>query len=894
MKLKHILLPIGLVWSSIAFSQGITISGKVTDSLQNPLDVANVVAVNKSTQTLDGFGITNPQGEFKINVKRNTEYTIKISYLGFKTKEIQIETKEKDVFFDVLLTPQPENLDEVELVYEIPITIQGDTIVYNTDSFVSGTEKKLADVLKKLPGIEVNDDGEIKVEGKAVTKVMVEGDDFFDGDSKLASKNISANALDKVEVLRNYNEVSQLSGLTNNQDNVALNIKLKEGKKKFWFGEITGGLGPDERYVAHPKLFYYSPEFSLNVLTDLNNVGEVPFSLRDYWNFTGGTRGNVRPNTGTSFNTNTSGLGLSTTQNNRANSIDSRFGAVNFSYKPSNSWRVSGYGIFSNANTLLETSATRTFITTNEIENTQTLVDQNTSLGLAKLTSNYKPSKNLQWDYEILLRSSAEEEEIGTLSVADITDTILEHQEQKPLTLTQNSNLYYTLNEKNIFALEVQYEYSDEDPFYNVVREERPFVGIVPVNTEQDDFNIGQRQFNRTNRLDARLDYFWVLGTKSNLNFTLGTIQSSQRFNSSIFQVLDSGDQNTFVDEDLGNTVRFNFSDYYLGLHYKLISGKFTFNPGFHVHDYRASNEQLGAQTVDTMFNIVPDVFINLQLKQSESLRFNYTVQREFSDINRFAGGYVFTDYNALYRGNRNLESALFHRAQLNFFSFSMFNQQSIFANLMYSKRIDAFKTNTGIVGINQVNTTINSNLEDETLSGTGDYQRTFGRIKVSGRSTLAYTNTFNIVNDVPQNSKSFTQDYAVSLGSSFQKAPNLELGYRYTVNRYNTGDIETTFFTDRPFAKLDMAFFNGFILLADYDYYFYRDRAQTIENKYGFLNASLSYQKPESKWEFSIHGTNLTNNQDLNQDTFNDLFFRTTEYAVQPRYILFKIKYDL
>ena len=894
MKLKHILLPIGLVWSSIAFSQGITISGKVTDSLQNPLDVANVVAVNKSTQTLDGFGITNPLGEFKINVKRNTEYTLKISYLGFKTKEIQIETKEKDVFFDVLLTPQPENLDEVELVYEIPITIQGDTIVYNTDSFVSGTEKKLADVLKKLPGIEVNDDGEIEVEGKAVTKVMVEGDDFFDGDSKLASKNIPANALDKVEVLRNYNEVSQLSGLTNNQDNVALNIKLKEGKKKFWFGEITGGLGPDERYVARPKLFYYSPEFSLNVLTDLNNVGEVPFSLRDYWNFTGGTRGNVRPNTGTSFNTNTSGLGLSTTQNNRANSIDSRFGAVNFSYKPSNSWRVSGYGIFSNANTLLETSATRTFITTNEIENTQTLVDQNTSLGLAKLTSNYKPSKDLQWDYEILLRSSAEEEEIGTLSVADITDTILEHQEQKPLTLTQNSNLYYTLNEKNIFALEVQYEYSDEDPFYNVVREERPFVGIVPVNTEQDDFNIGQRQFNRTNRLDARLDYFWVLGTKSNLNFTLGTIQSSQRFNSSIFQVLDSGDQNTFVDEDLGNTVRFNFSDYYLGLHYKLISGKFTFNPGFHVHDYRASNEQLGAQTVDTMFNIVPDVFINLQLKQSESLRFNYTVQREFSDINRFASGYVFTDYNALYRGNRNLESALFHRAQLNFFSFSMFNQQSIFANLMYSKRIDAFKTNTGIVGINQVNTTINSNLEDETLSGTGDYQRTFGRIKVSGRSTLAYTNTFNIVNDVPQNSKSFTQDYAVSLGSSFQKAPNLELGYRYTVNRYNTGDIETTFFTDRPFAKLDIAFFNGFILLADYDYYFYRDRAQTIENKYGFLNASLSYQKPESKWEFSIHGTNLTNNQDLNQDTFNDLFFRTTEYAVQPRYILFKIKYDL
>ena len=886
-------MPICLAWASIVFGQ-VRISGKVTDSLQNPLDVANVVAINKTTQALDGFGITTPQGEFKINVKKNTEYVIKVSYLGFKNQEIQLQTREEDIYLDITLFSQPENLDEVELVYEIPITIQGDTIVYNTDSFVSGTEKKLADVLKKLPGIEVNDDGEIEVEGKAVTKVMVEGDDFFDGDSKLASKNIPANALDKVEVLRNYSEVSQLSGLTNNQDNVALNIKLKEGKKKFWFGEITGGLGPDERYVAHPKLFYYSPEFSLNVLTDLNNVGEVPFSLRDYWNFTGGTRGNVRPNTGTSFTTGASGLGLSTVQNNRANSIESEFGAVNFSYKPSRSWRISGYGIFSNTNTLLETTAARTFISTNEVESTQTLADQSTSFGLAKLTSNYKPSNKLQWDYEVLMRRVDENEETNTLSVADVTDSIFENQNQNPLTVTQNSNLYYTLNDQNIFALEAQYDYSEEDPFYNVVRDEQPFPGILPTNITQSSFNIGQQQYTQTNRLDAKLDYFWVLGPKSNLNFTLGTIQSSQRFNSSIFQILDTGDQNTFEDDELGNEVKFNFSDYYLGLHYKLIFGKFTLNPGFHIHNYQAKNQQLGTEVEDTLFNMVPDVFVNLQLKQSESIRFSYTIQREFSDINRLASGFVFSNYNSLYRGNRDLESALFHRAQLNFFSFSMFNQQNIFANLSYSKRIDAFKTNTGIVGINQVNTSINSNLDDEILSGTGSYQRTFGRIKVSGRSIFSYSNTFNIVNDIPQNSESFTQDYSASLGSSFTKAPNLELGYRYTVNNYNTGGTETTFFTDRPFAKLDFAFLKGFILLADYDYYFYRDRNQTIENKYGFLNASLSYQKPDSKWEFSVNATNLTNNQDLNQDTFNDLFFRTSQYAVQPRYILFKVKYDL
>ena len=124
------------------------------------------------------------------------------------------------------MNPQSELLDKVELVYEMPVTVRGDTIVYNADSFTNGDERKLGDVMKKLPGVEVNEEGEIEVEGKTVSKVMVEGKDFFDGDSKLATKNIPADAVDKVEVLRNYNEVDQMRGLGNDQDNIAINIKL--------------------------------------------------------------------------------------------------------------------------------------------------------------------------------------------------------------------------------------------------------------------------------------------------------------------------------------------------------------------------------------------------------------------------------------------------------------------------------------------------------------------------------------------------------------------------------------------------------------------------------------------------------------------------------------------
>ena len=875
-------------------AQSITLSGKVTDSLQKPLDVANVVAVNQTDQSLEAFGITNPQGEYKLNLKVNTSYRIKISFLGFAPKDIPVTTKEQDITLNVVLLEATQDLDEVEVTYEIPITISGDTIVYNTDSFVSGTEKKLADVLEKLPGVEVNDDGEIEVEGKKVSKVMVEGEDFFDGDSKLASKNIPANALDKVEVLRNYSEVSQLSGVTNNQDNIALNIKLKEGKKKFWFGELTAGAGPDERYVVHPKLFYYSPKYSVSILTDMNNIGELPFTTRDYWNFSGGFRGGTQQNTGTNFTTSSGGLGLSLLQNNRAKEITARFGAVNFSYKPSESWRLSGFGIYSYSSTLLETLATRQFISSGQTEQTTTNADQRSRLGLIKFNSSFKPSANFQWEYDALLRLSNENEDTNTLSVAEVTDQIQEVQDQQPYTLTQNSNIYFTPNPKHIFAVEIESEMGREDPFYEAIRDQQPFVGTIPFDTGQSQFDINQEQLVKTNRIDAKLDYFWVTGQKSNLNFTLGTTQSTQDFDSRIFQILDSGGQLEFDEVELGNDVRFDFSDLFAGLHLKLIAGKFTINPGFFVHQYRATNRQLGAEVTDELTNLVPDLFINWQWKQSESLRLNYRVTRNFSDINRYAQGLIFNNYNALYSGNRDLESALYHNVSLNFFSFNMFNLQNIFANASYSRRIDAFKSSTAISGINQVNTTINSNLEDETLSGTGSFQRTFGKIKVSTRATVSWSNTFNIINDLPQNSRSLTQDYTASLGSSFRKAPNLEIGYRYNVNNYENGQIESTFFTDRPFVKFDASFLGGFILLADYDYYNYRDKAGTIENKYGFLNASLSYQKQDSHWEFSINGTNLTNNTDLNQDSFNDLFFRTSQYFVQPRYVYLKIKYDL
>ncbi len=882
----------------VSFSQNATLRGTVKDSIGNPIETVNVIAIEQETNNLEAFGITNANGLYQLQLKKEKNYTIKISFLGFKTVEFPILLTDNGVR-DVVLEEAPNNLSEVEVTHEMPVTIKGDTIVYNSDSFVSGTEKKLEDVLKKLPGVEVNAEGEIEVEGKKVSKVMVEGKDFFDGDSKLASKNIPANAVDKVEVLRNYNEVSQMRSIANNEDNVALNIKLKEGKKKFWFGEIAAAAGLDERYLTHPKVFYYSPKTSLNVITDLNNIGELPFTSRDYFNFTGGFQ-NLNRRAGTSFTTSSNNLGISLLQNNRAKEIDTKFGAANFSYAPLKTLDISGFAIYSYSKTYLEETRIRRFTDENDgapgiEEDALTRTRQNSHLGLAKISSSYKPHTGFQLDYDALLKTSDQAEQTDVLSVTDTdTDTIHEERLQQPVSVNQNANAYYTLDEKNIFALESQYLYQDEDPFYNAIREEQPFAGIIPADNSQSNYNLNQLRRVKTSKIESKIDYYWITNPKSHLNFTLGGTWSRQRFNSAIFQILDDSSRLYFPDETLNNHVTYRFTDVYAGFHYKVISGIFTFNPGFTIHTYQAVNTQLGAAVSDNLFNLAPDMFINLQLKKSENIRFNYSITRSFTDVSRFASGYIFNNYNSLYQGNRDLESALYHNLSLNYFNFNMFNYTNLFASLSYSKRIDDFKSNTLLEGINLINTTVNSNFQDNVFSASGRFERTFGKIKTGAQSNLAYSRLNNTVNLERRISTSLTQNYELSFASRFKKAPNLTAGYNYSINSYNNGGALTTNYTHKPFLKLDAAFLKGCIFTADYNYYHFLSKDNSVDNEYDFLNADLSYQKKDSKWEYSLKATNLLNTTSLNQDSFTDLYTTTSQYRVQPRYVMLGVKYVL
>ncbi|MDP3679335.1 MAG: carboxypeptidase-like regulatory domain-containing protein [Flavobacterium sp.] len=888
--------------TSFSFAQSVKLEGLITDSKTVGLEMANVMAVNKATKAMDSYAITNDKGKFLLNLKPNTSYSLKISYLGMQNKELEITTTSENSIKNIALEEGGIELDGVEIVREMPVSIKGDTIVYNADSFKSGTERKLEDILKKLPGVEVNADGEIEVEGKKVSKLMVEGKDFFDGDTKLGVKNIPADAIDKIQVLRNYSEIGALKGVENNQDNVAMNIKLKSGKKNFWFGDMTAGIGvahEESRYLINPKLFYYSPKYSINLITNFNNIGELPLTVQDYFKFTGGFRGMMQKG-GSSFNVSSNDLGISLLRNNRAKEIETKFGATNFSYNVNKAWTLSGFGILSSSETDLETKSQTNILQPNSseilsTENRQETASQKSNLGLFKLSSSYKPSARFQFDYDVLTKLSKLDENNSLLRESIVnsnsnTENINTLKKQDPISVNQNLSLYYTQSDKNIFAFEMQHLYQEEDPFYNANLQSQPF-NLADYIAGQNRNNINQSRFVKTSKIDAKLDYYYMVTPKSNINVTLGNTYSHQNFNSNIFQILDNETVNNLDDIANTNDVNYNFNDTFLGLHYKILSGKFTFTPGVSLHSYNMTNGQLGTSNSQNFFRALPDFLAIYQIKKAETLTYNFSYTNNFTDINQLAEGFVFSNYNSLTKGNRLLENATAQVHSLRYFKYNMFNFENITAFATYSKRVDAIKTRAVFNGVNQTSSPFNSDFADETLSGNGSYGRSFLKnYKASLGANLNWSKFNNIQNNVLSTNESFTQSYTLKASTNYKNMPNLELGYNIVTNDYNN----TTFYTEKPFARLDYFFLKSFSFVAEYEFYHYYNNTKTVNNEYDFLSASLIYQKKGSKLEYKVSGTNLLNTTSLNDDNFSQFATRTSQYTVQPRYVIFSLKYNL
>jgi len=901
----------------ICQAQNVRVEGFVKDTLQRPLEMANVMAINQVTKAMDGYAITNDKGRYQLSLNPNSTYKIKVSYIGFQTLDADLETKTETIQKNLILKEGGFELEGVEIVQEMPVSISGDTIIYNADSFKTGTEQKLEDILKKLPGVQVNEDGEIEVEGRKVSQLLVEGKKFFEGDTKIGSKNIPSDAVDKVQVLRNFNEVSQLKGLENNEENIAINIKLKKGKNKFWFGDILVGGGPDERYVLNPKIFYYSPKTTVNVIANFNNIGEVPFSIRDFYRLTGAAR-NTISRSGTNVGISSNNLGISTTQNDRALEIDNKFGAINFTQEITKKWNFSGFGVISSNKTLTNTNSNFGIFQPNSSE-LQTVEDRTdvsnlrNNLAVFKLGSKYKKSADFQLDYDATIRRSNQSEDnlVNTQSTIftsggniDRINNIVSFKEQDPIAFEQSLNMFWTKDKKNTFVLEVQHLYQDEDPFYNPSLLQDPFPGIG-FQSGQSRYDIQQERFVKTNKVDAKVDYYFSINNKSILNVTLGNTNSYQTYNSSIFQLLDDGTLFQLPDNEdfiFDNNVKYAFNDAYLGVHYKFILGNnFTFNPGVNFHQFNIYNDQLNSRVRDDFFRVLPDMFAQWQIKKSESLTYNYRMSNFFNDVNTLVEGFTLNNFNALSAGNRFIDNALQQSHNLNYSKYNLFNYTTIFARLNYTRTTDPVVNRSFFNGISTISERVNGDFSNEVVSGTFSYQRSFKKYYKASASTNVtwsknnqlFVNPSDPTNadaDFSRNIENWNQLYRVSFGTQFQKLPNLEAAYALII-RDNPGAVFTT---HSPSITLDYRIIEGLALTSTYTYNDFRSRDGNTNNTFDLLTASINYRKKDSKLEYRVSGTNLLNTKSINNDSFNVVSFSSSQYFVQPRYLIFSLQYNL
>lgn len=896
-----------LLFVAINSHAQIKLEGVVRDSLNNPLELANVVAINQETSALESYGVTNENGKYSLELGANSSYKMQVSYVGMKTFEEVLSTKETDLTRDYVL--QMDNaLDAVEIVYEMPVVVRGDTVIYNADSFKTGTERKLGDVLENLPGVEINEDGQVEVEGKVVNKLMVNGKDFFDGDTKLATQNIPSNAVSKVQVLRNYAEVGQLSGVRNNQDNVALNIKLKEGKENFWFGTITAGAGlapDDELYLLQPKLFYYSPKYSINFIGDLNNTGEVALTRRDIRGFGGGFQTPSR-SSGTDINLGNNSLNFLTNQGN-ALEVENKLATGNFSYSPNAGLDLSGFLIY-NSSRILSRETSFVQYTNSELgipdEATEQTSKERSNQGLLKLSASYQPNLSNQLDYDVLGRISDDSQNQNLFS--SVVGNTTQIDEVTPYSVNQNLNYYYTLDENNIFALEAQHLLRNEDPFYNALLVNNPdevdafdsTADALGLDTTLTNYDLGQNRRIKSNQLDAKLDYYHILNQRSNINFTLGTILSRQDFNSNIFQFLNDGSQlnpvPTFNDGRATNDTQYNFSDLYLGVHYRIKSGKFTMTPGFSVHAYGNKNEQFGETVKDNFLRLLPDFETRIQFKKSEALTVRYEMRNQFTDVTRLAQGLVFNNYNSLQFGTPDLQNALSHNVSLLYSSFNLFNYTNVFARAAYSSNIDQIRSLTNFENVIRTSTFFNSSFADENVNIFGRVQRTFGKIQASLRASFNYSKINQFIQEQQSLNEGYTQTYTPGIRTNYKVAPNVTLRYRYSVTNNNQGSRETRFVTNAPSVEVDAYIWKKMTFRSNYSYT-NQDLGNGTSQSFQNWDASLSYRKDrDAKWEYELKATNILDIDSQVRNSANNVSVFTSETFIQPRFVTFRFVYTL
>ncbi|MGC3947307.1 MAG: outer membrane beta-barrel protein [Chryseolinea sp.] len=895
---------VGLSFNAAA--QKMNIRGHVTDSVRTPLPGATVILLQPTDSTLVNFGVTNAQGDFSLNVPRS-RYLLKVTFVGQRTHSEIVDppsSANEVVLKPIALTEAKTQLDEVVVEDIIPVVVKKDTIEYNASAFKTNPNAVVEDLLKKLPGVEVDNDGNITAQGEQVRRVTVDGKDFFGGtDPKIATRNLPADAINKVQVHDRKSDQAQFTGIDDGQREKTINLELKPEKRNGAFGSLQGGYGTDDRYQAKASLNKFSKGQQLSFLGMANNVNEQGFGMDDYMNFTGGSQqmaagGGMR----IQINAGDQG-GVPLNMGNRANGIMNTYaGGLNFSNTFKKKTELTTSYFYNHLDhDKIQSTYRQNFLQDGEYVY-QDLSEQN------NLNDNHR--LNLVLDHKIDSTNSIRLSSTATYSQTDVhARTFSENADPEGARLNSNLSNSTTLGQALSMNTNLLFRHKfvktgrtfSTNLLFNILDDDRD--GTLEANYDYQDESgsehIRQRNEQETSGLSmgGTVSYTEPLGNRKYLEATYSIRRNNNSVDRPVYDVSETGE---LFNDSLSNKYSSSYTYQRGGINFRLNRRKYsvTLSALAQSTELVGNLNRLDTQIKRSYLNAVPAVHFNFDFSGTQHLRFDYETTVEEPTITQLQPVVDNRDQLNPYVGNPALKPAYQQSWRLNFNAFDPGSMINFFTFVDVDYTTNAI-TNA-VFNENFIRTTMPVNVASNTSINTN---ASFGfpvKVMKSRFSiTAMWRQTYgqNVIDAAHYDIRQSRTGGNVRYDFRYKEVLMLNLGAQlnYQTTSYEFDQPDQHYFNTTYNAEATLSFLRNFQLVSSLEYLIYENQSTNYRQEIPLLNVSLSRFLLKNKTgELRISASNLLDKAlGVNQTSSVNYVERVTSNSL-GRYFMISFIYSL
>ncbi len=865
------------------FAQTRLLKGIVTDSLQQPLEFANIMAKAIDKDLPFVFAVTDEKGSFEMRLKTRATYLVTASFMGYQPYSFKLDSLVTPGFKRIVLKPNRQVLDEVVIDYKTPVKITQDSIVYNLKHFVTGKERKLKAVLQKLPGVEVGKNGQITVMGKKVQKVMVEGKDFFGGDSRLAVDNIPADAVKKVQVIKDYTAVSFMKGLTDEQKMI-INIKLKEGKKRFIFGDAVAGGSPDKNYLAKANLFYYSPKTNLSYIGNVNDIGEVSLNLADIRRFESDDRYLSRH-----FMPNPAKKSLYSFANKgNFTGKQTLFNALQWQQDFGLNWQFQVYGLWSKDHNHFQNEKKNAYVYPQQFLQTQQNNKQTTpETALGKINIIYDPKTNQYINFSLYINKDVPQYSEFNTDVSLFQNRYVKTlSDENDLQVNQSLLWYHKFSKKHIIRFLSHYTYNDNRQAQNWLSDSRflqSFINMQAANA----YHLCQNIETDKHQWQSLLKYYYKLDNRHHIYVSLGGNFQKARWQGILVQKLP---ETTINFDTFNNVLRYKRQNIFTGLQFRFRLGHSILTPGIYLHriTWQSSQNEIINQS---KYIWLPEFNMDTKWFHGD-VQLRYAAKTTWAHLQDYIQGKTLLGYDQVFQGNPLLSNALYHDLNLNYRYFSLVKGINLYSNIHIQKHISELMEIHKLSNTDYYQKPIIEYHPLKALDIAIGFTKEWRKFQLKYKPFVGFSENINRLNQ----SKVISQNRMIindlSVGRYYKTGPQLSIGirqeYMNNVSKFNKLIINSL----KPYFEV-LANYKNFEFQSEFYIKYTFESSRWLQTG-SLLNASILYQKPDKAFGMELKVINLLDNR--YRIRFINTEFLSAKYTtwLQPRIVMLKLRYKL